>query len=578
MATSSHHLNIIHATELVIGRPSDEEGMCAGIGGVWRELFFSDKEQDFFAISVFFQKLIELSREVDKANQQIQDEKMQASEEERLLSSFHHDLKSLIDYAKQKVATKQAVSELESRLAMMPKFLETIDVFQNIRLYEEKIGKYLTQFDDAEISSILAWDEVKSHGGIETIYSEPRLDTLDELKDYFDSLADILGSKTAEGKESGAPKKFAISVNGYEHHLDLHYDIMKEQWIVIEANNLPFEIVERKDIAKYIAEMFVKDIKKENFFALNFSITTTKSNPSAIRKKLMQFKKDNVAFCSSEKMKRINTQGLNLAMLVAAHNHLELLQEMQFKQADLSAKGVLFSAVYWNRVELLQELLKIRRLEILEDLKKEGKLVSEAEEVSKLIADYVNTTDSEGNSILYHAVSNASEAMTRLLLSNGADKNIQNTRGETLAHAAAKNGRTLLIPLLKELGLNLNARDKGGNTPLLIAAKSGHVAMVEKLFESGADINAANEKGWTAMHYAVGNGNKELFKFLISQGAKFPEDIVQFALEKNRHDFVDLLIQAKANFNFADELTRKSALMIAIETGHVAAVKHIGRV
>jgi ankyrin repeat protein len=152
--------------------------------------------------------------------------------------------------------------------------------------------------------------------------------------------------------------------------------------------------------------------------------------------------------------------------------------------------------------------------------------------------------------------------MIELLLKNGANVNIRNTRtGIAPIHYLAKTGNASLMAFLFERAwycIDPNMSDDGverklaihlaskfghaeivqmlltrtqslhkdcvsgsGKTPLMYAAQYNHLPVIRVLAEHSADVNFTNTKneGLTALHYAVMSGNKETVTELLNMDA-----------------------------------------------------------
>ncbi len=73
------------------------------------------------------------------------------------------------------------------------------------------------------------------------------------------------------------------------------------------------------------------------------------------------------------------------------------------------------------------------------------------------------------------------DSLTSLLLDNGANTDVQNSRGLTAAHYSARNGCYLSLKCLIERGANVFIRDAQGNRPLDGAKAMREQACVELL-------------------------------------------------------------------------------------------------
>ena len=102
-------------------------------------------------------------------------------------------------------------------------------------------------------------------------------------------------------------------------------------------------------------------------------------------------------------------------------------------------------------------------------------------------ADIDAVTNKGDTAIQYAAnyfAANHSE-IVKLLISKGANVNIQNAYGATLLHSASRKGDSSLVKILLSNGAKPNIKDNDGKTPLDIAIKEGHSEIVIILKEHG---------------------------------------------------------------------------------------------
>jgi ankyrin repeat protein len=141
-------------------------------------------------------------------------------------------------------------------------------------------------------------------------------------------------------------------------------------------------------------------------------------------------------------------------------------------------------------------------------------------------------------------------AIGGLLISAGADINVQNSSGATPLDAAmdgseyplaellrSKNAKGRISsgeafqavgtvmstdPLKKLLAKDrklVRLKDEQGRTLLVYAGEFSYLDAIKVLLESGADINAANSKGETALHFAARKGDETIASFLVANKA-----------------------------------------------------------
>ena len=96
-------------------------------------------------------------------------------------------------------------------------------------------------------------------------------------------------------------------------------------------------------------------------------------------------------------------------------------------------------------------------------------------------AGLVNAQDVRGGTPLHLAARQGCEAVARMLLAAGADKDAKDCRGETPLHMAVMNGSEAVARALLAAGADKHAEDNCGQTPLHMAQEEGHAALVALL-------------------------------------------------------------------------------------------------
>ena len=112
--------------------------------------------------------------------------------------------------------------------------------------------------------------------------------------------------------------------------------------------------------------------------------------------------------------------------------------------------------------------------------------------------------------------------IANLLIFAGADVNAKGVFGYTPLHQAAKFGLVELVKTLVFHGADVNARDNRGGTPLGDARVNmcdEYVEVAQFLISAGADVNAKGGNGCTPLHGVASVGDIEVAKMLVLAGA-----------------------------------------------------------
>jgi uncharacterized protein len=132
----------------------------------------------------------------------------------------------------------------------------------------------------------------------------------------------------------------------------------------------------------------------------------------------------------------------------------------------------------------------------------------------------VNLTDRHGVSALMVAAGRGRIANVKLLLTRGANVNLQDFQGlwplggQTALMFAAKEGREEVAALLIEAGANVNAQDSEDETALMKAVNNGHFELVQTLLAAGATIHLIDQDDQTALMKAEAMGQIRIAELL----------------------------------------------------------------
>ncbi|KAL6820195.1 hypothetical protein J3E69DRAFT_341379 [Trichoderma sp. SZMC 28015] len=181
---------------------------------------------------------------------------------------------------------------------------------------------------------------------------------------------------------------------------------------------------------------------------------------------------------------------------------------------------------------------------------------------------------------LIQAAKNGQKDITKMLLENGADVNIQDPDGQAPLWWAASEGQKEIALLLLENGADIEIMDSMGQTPLWIAAEMEETSMIELLVTKGADIDTTGGyEGRTIVQEAVFCDEESMVKLLIELGADinatgfYGRTALQEAVIERREPMAKLLIELGADTEVKEKDSKASVLWLAADRGMVAIVK-----
>ena len=193
------------------------------------------------------------------------------------------------------------------------------------------------------------------------------------------------------------------------------------------------------------------------------------------------------------------------------------------------------------------------------------------EAVTKLLLDNganVAAVDINGKTALLAPAIGGSEVVTKVLLDHGADVAASDINGRTALLAAAIGGSETVTKLLLDHGADVAAADVNGKTALLAAAKGGHETVTKLLLDHGADVAAADVNGKTALLAAAKCGHETVTKLLLDHGADLAaadgngKTALMYAAKDGHETVTKLLLDHGADLA-AEDINGNTALMHA---------------
>uniref|UniRef100_A0A8D9EF48 Serine/threonine-protein phosphatase 6 regulatory ankyrin repeat subunit B n=1 Tax=Cacopsylla melanoneura TaxID=428564 RepID=A0A8D9EF48_9HEMI len=189
----------------------------------------------------------------------------------------------------------------------------------------------------------------------------------------------------------------------------------------------------------------------------------------------------------------------------------------------------------------------------------------------------INGRDSDGNTPLHIAVESKNASAVKCILQHGPDLKLQNKTGQTALHIGVKARNIEITKLLLDYKADANIRDHYDKTPLHVAIQNGDVAIVEDLLKNNADINMTLEddcypyREMKPLFLATRFGQKDVIQKLLEFNADINQKndkgktILDFALELQKLDMVEFILQNKPAINHIGKLDLLAKVMPAFE-------------
>ena len=161
-----------------------------------------------------------------------------------------------------------------------------------------------------------------------------------------------------------------------------------------------------------------------------------------------------------------------------------------------------------------------------------------------------NWKNSYGYTPLRQAVRENSPKMVEILLKHGANPNLKGKYGDMLLlHQAVRENSPEMVELLVKYGADLNLKDSIGDRPLHRATEKNAYEIAEVLLNHGADANAKNNSITfnTPLHIAVMYNAYKTAEVLLKYGADVNrQDAASItpldqAMSKNDNEMVEIL-------------------------------------
>ena len=222
--------------------------------------------------------------------------------------------------------------------------------------------------------------------------------------------------------------------------------------------------------------------------------------------------------------------------------------------------------IYLNNLSLLGKAVFQGQYEIVKYLVSIGSIIDSLNEISnntigtpffiaclcgyKDIAHYlylngaeINYKSPDDTTPLFWAVWNGHLNIVKYLISElNYDINEPSFYGRSAIFVAIENDQYEIFKYLISNGADVNFIDHDQCTPLLYACHESKIRHTKMLVLCGANINATLF-GHSALYYATKNNNLEMVKYLLSCGACFSNECIEFAIKWHYNEIAKFIIR-----------------------------------
>lgn len=191
--------------------------------------------------------------------------------------------------------------------------------------------------------------------------------------------------------------------------------------------------------------------------------------------------------------------------------------------------------------------------------------------------------DAKGLSVLSHAVMSGNIDIVRLLLEHGGDLSQRDGNGSYPLSLACKAANNAMATLLIESGADPMTVDVNGFSMLMYAAQNDDWPLQDLLLQRGADVSLV-AKGTSALHFACSGTHCEAVRIMTEKGADIDAinrdgyTPLMLAAKNSRADFIQILIEHRANANIQDRNYFCTALHYSCMIGAVNCVALLAKV
>ncbi|XP_071085969.1 kinase D-interacting substrate of 220 kDa-like [Haliotis cracherodii] len=261
---------------------------------------------------------------------------------------------------------------------------------------------------------------------------------------------------------------------------------------------------------------------------------------------------------SSEDIDKKDCGGMTPVMWAARRGHIEVLDLLVKKGADVSLKdkvghNILHWACYGRNFAMVKYVLSLNKVDI-------------------------NNTGLDGRTPAMFAARQGYMKLFELLVSKGglpkADKD-----GNNILLLACCGGNVEIVKyIISHKTVDINSGGQSNRTPLMVAAYRGNEKVVDLLMKEEADLTLVGDAGDNVLHSACQGGHVDIVKRVvelvdISSPGQYNRTPLMMAARRGEKEIFDLLVKKEAASCVDDD--GNNILHLASEGGHLEIVKYI---
>lgn len=382
-------------------------------------------------------------------------------------------------------------------------FFDSLAVFQDPAAYSLFSGQRMDQGNVDLFSSSASSNKIRELGGLASVYSSSNLYHQEEIKNYFDSLTNLMDALDLPSDET-----LCFLLSSIKHSIALSYT-KSRGWFFMDSNQYPPKSVSTAELPQLIAQAFFLP-KDENYLAFTTRVITTQNNPklTTLRDTFNQLEQ---RYLLTEERIEGNSHLSSLAQLLVANNELPKLKQLMSFNANIRQQLMDNSAI------LTLIAAQSGHVDVLAELAKCG-------------VDLEQPALGEVKPI-YFAVRYGHAAVVAELAKHGVDLD-QLLFGEVAPiYFAVRYGHTAVVAELAKHGVDLNQLLSDEVTPLYIAAEYGHEAIVMDLISRNVDVDRPSAEGATPIFIAAQLGHRPVVELLLKQKANLNLHLIKSVKE-----------------------------------------------